>query len=102
MLGGYVINNMAQTLRKYLRPTDLILEQREQGRFIIVCPETNVADSKLVVEYIQSVATEQLGIPIVYGTATFPDEAVTFEELVGQAEAGLRSPNGKVASLALA
>ncbi len=101
MLSGYVINNMAQTLRKYLRPTDLILEQREQGRFIIVCPETNVAESKLVVEYIQSVATEQLGTPIAYGTATFPDEAVTFEELVGRAEAELRNSNGKAASFAL-
>ena len=45
MLSGYVINNMARTLRKYLRPTDLILEQRDQGRFIIVCPETNAAES---------------------------------------------------------
>ena len=96
MLSGYVINNMARTLRKYLRLTDLILEQREQGRFIIVCPETNVADSKLVVEYIQCVANEQLGTPIAYGTATFPDEAVTFEELVGRAEAALRSSNGKL------
>ena len=99
MLSGYVINNMACTLKKYLRLTDLILEQREQGRFIIVCPETNAADSKLVVEYIQSVATEQLGTPIAYGMATFPDEAVTFEELMERAEAALRSSNGKGATL---
>ncbi len=101
MLSGYVINNMACTLKKYLRLTDMILEQREQGRFIIVCPETNATDSKLVVEYIQSVATEELGTPIAYGTATFPDEAVTFEGLVERAEVALRSSDGKSATLTL-
>jgi GGDEF domain-containing protein len=101
MLSGYVINSMAQTLRKYLRPTDLILEQRDQGRFIIVCPETNAADSKLVVEYIQCVAAEQLGTSIAYGMATFPDEAVTFEELVHRAESALRSSDGKTTPLTL-
>jgi len=101
MLSGYVINNMARTLRKYLRPTDLILEQRDQGRFIIVCPETNAAESKLVVEYIECVAMEQLGTPIAYGTATFPDEAVTFEELMRWAEAALHGSNGKSAALTL-
>ncbi|MBI1879538.1 MAG: hypothetical protein HYR94_15185 [Chloroflexi bacterium] len=96
MLSSYVINNMAQTLSKYLRRTDLILEQREQGRFIIVCPETNVNDSKLLVEYIQNVALEQLGAAVDYGVATFPNEAVTFEELVRQAESKLQhSHNGK-------
>lgn len=96
MLSSYVINNMAQTLSKYLRRTDLILEQREKGRFIIVCPETNTNDSELLVEYIQNVALEQLGTSVVYGVATFPREAVTFEELVRQAESKLQhSHNGK-------
>ena len=96
MLSSYVINNMAQTLSKYLRRTDLILEQREKGRFIIVCPETNANDSELLVEYIQNVALEQLGTSVVYGLATFPKEAVTFEELVRQAESKLQhSHNGK-------
>jgi GGDEF domain-containing protein len=96
MLSSYVINNMAQTLSKYLRRTDLILEQREKGRFIIVCPETNANDSELLVEYIQNVALEQLGTSVVYGMATFPKEAVTFEELVRQAESKLQHfHNGK-------
>jgi hypothetical protein len=91
MLSSYVINNMAQTLSKYLRRTDLILEQRDQGRFIIVCPETNAKDSELLVEYIQTVAQEQLGASVTYGVATFPDEAVTFEELVRRAESKLQN-----------
>ncbi len=93
MINGYVTNIVAQTLGKYLRRTDLILEQRDRGRFIILCPETNAADSKLLVEYIQTVAREQLGASVTYGFATFPDEAVTFEELVHQAELHLQRQN---------
>ncbi len=89
MISGYVINNMAQTLGKYLRRTDLILEQRDRGRFIVLCPETSAVDSNLLVEYIQTVAGEQLGVSVTYGVATFPDEAVTFEELIHQAESRL-------------
>ncbi len=86
MLNSYVINSMAQTLTKYLRRTDMILEQRDQDRFIIFCPDTNAADSALLVEYVKSVATEQLGVSVACGVATFPDEALTFEEMVHQAE----------------
>jgi GGDEF domain-containing protein len=93
MINGYVINSMAQTLCKYLRRTDWILEQRDQGRFIVLCPETNAADSKLLVEYIQAIAREQLGTSVTYGVATFPDQAITFEELVHQAELHLQRQN---------
>jgi hypothetical protein len=89
MMNSYVINNMAHTLSKYIRRTDFVLEQRERGRFIILCPETNAADLDLMVEYVQAVAKEQLGAPITYGTATFPDEAITFEELLHKAESQL-------------
>ena len=94
MLSNYVINNIAHTLSKYLRRTDLILEQREQGRFLIMCPDTTAGDLKLLVEYIQAVAAEQLGTSIACGVATFPDEAITFEELVNRAEAHLHHLNG--------
>ena len=94
MLSNYVINNIAHTLSKYLRRTDLILEQRDQGRFLILCPETSAGDLELLVEYIQAVATEQLGTSIACGVATFPDEAITFEELVNQAESHLHHLNG--------
>lgn len=94
MLSNYVINNIAHTLSKYLRRTDLILEHREQGRFLIMCPDTTAEDLKLLVEYIQAVAAEQLGTSIACGVATFPDEAITFEELVKQAESHLHHLNG--------
>lgn len=94
MLNNYVINNIAYTLSKYLRRTDLILEQRDKRRFLIMCPDTSAGDLQLLVEYIQAVAAEQLGTSIACGVATFPDEAITFEELVNRAESHLHRLNG--------
>jgi hypothetical protein len=94
MMNSYIVNTMAQTLSQYLRQTDLILEQREQGRFLILCPDTNSQDLDLLVEYVKTVATEQLGTAVTCGMSTFPDQAITFEELVNQAETKLVSPNG--------
>ena len=94
MMSSYITNTMAQSLGKYLRQTDMILEQVDRKRFLVLCPETPAADARLLVEYIQSVAADQLGISVVSGMATFPEEAVTFEELVTRAEKNLRSANG--------
>ncbi len=91
MITSYIINTMAQTLQGYLRRSDIILEQREQGRFIILCPETPSNHLDVLVEYVQAAATDRLGIVIACGVATFPDEAITFEELLNQAEARLNS-----------
>ena len=94
MLHTYLLNSMARKLSSYIRRTDLILEQRDQGRFIIMCPDTNADDLGLLVEYIQAIAQEQLDTQVVCGTASFPDEAITFEELLRQAESRLNRPNG--------
>lgn len=94
MLRTYVINSMAQTISKYLRRTDLVLEQRDQGRFIVFCPETNAQELRLLVDYIQTIAKKKLGTAVTCGVATFPDEALTFEELIQRAETQLQQSNG--------
>ncbi len=94
MVKTYVINSMVQTFSKYIRRTDLILEQRDQERFMILCPDTTASDLTLLVEYLQVVAQERFGASVACGTATFPDEAITFEELMRQAECRLNPGNG--------
>jgi hypothetical protein len=89
MMRTYVMKSMAKTFSSYIRRTDLILEQRDLERFIILCPDTNASDLELMVEYLHAVAQERLGAPIACGTATFPDEAITFEELIHTAESRL-------------
>jgi len=94
MMYTYVSRSMAQTFGKYTRRTDLIMEQTDQERFVILCPDTNATDLALLAEYLQVVAQEELSASVVCGTATFPDEAITFEELMRQAETRLNHRNG--------
>ena len=47
-----------------------------------------------MIPIIQAVVREQLGASVTYGVATFPDQAITFEELVHQAELDLQRQNG--------
>jgi GGDEF domain-containing protein len=94
IMNKYAINRMTSTLSKYLRRTDVLLGQPGHSRFIILCPDTSARDLNLLVEYIQLVSQEQLGITVNCGIATFPGDALTFEELVHKAETNLQTLNG--------
>lgn len=89
IMKSYVITKLADSLSRHLRRTDMVLEERERGRFIILCPDTSARDLNVLVEYIQATASEMVGVKVNCGMATFPDEALTFEELVHQAESRL-------------
>jgi len=86
MINNYMVNNMAKIVSHYLRRTDLVFEQRENGQLIIFRPETTAKELPSLIEHIQTITKEKIGFPIMCGGATFPDEALTFEELMAQAE----------------
>ncbi len=92
MMVRYVITSLARVLSSVLRRTDLMLEQQEQNRFILLCPETDAAGVQVVVDRIQAAAANQLGITVRCGTASFPEQQLTFEQLVEHAKARLHSP----------
>jgi GGDEF domain-containing protein len=90
MMARYVITSLARIISKQLRRTDMVLDQHERGRFIIISPDTSASSSETLAQRIKSAAAEQLGVTVSCGVASFPDEALTFEELVHQAETGLQ------------
>ena len=90
MMTRYVVTSLARVIGNQLRRTDMVLDQRDRGRFVILSPDTNVASSSVVVGRIQAAAAEQLGVSIACGLASFPDDALTFEELVHRAEGHLQ------------
>lgn len=92
MMKRYVLTGMARVISDVLRRTDLVIEQQEEGRFIILSPETPAEDSEVVVERIRSALRQELGISIDCGSASFPSDALTFEELLHQAEDDLKEP----------
>ena len=82
----YAIVNLGRMLKISMRRTDLILlEDRRRGCFVVLCPETDRAGATLLVERVRVFAQEELGFAVDCGTALFPEDALTFKEVVEQA-----------------
>lgn len=92
MMSRYVITSLARVVSNQLRRTDVVVEQREKNRFIIISPDTTAANSAILADRIQAAAAVQLGVLVSCGVASFPDQALTFDELVQQAKSNLHSP----------
>lgn len=86
--------NLARIIGDQLRRSDLLFEHRPSGRFVVVSPETGESGSSLLTARIRENAS-RLRVKLRSGSASFPDGALTFEDLVQQAEArleGLETP----------
>jgi len=93
MARRYANARLCQIVNGAARRTDLVLQQGKNGRFVILCPETEPQASTILANRIQSLAHDSLGISIAWGAAAFPAEAVTFEELLQKAELKLLAPS---------
>jgi GGDEF domain-containing protein len=89
MVTRYILASLANILSMEARRTDLIIDQVEKDRFILLCPETTAEGSNVLSERIQSIANERLGVKVKCGLAAFPDEALTFEDLLQKAQDNL-------------
>lgn len=92
-----VIATMGQAISGALRCTDMMLEQGERGRVVILCPETDASSSRELAERIQSIALERLGLKVGFGIHDFPDGALTLDQLIQQVELPVNT--GEPASL---
>ena len=64
------------------------------ARFIVLCRDTDSAGSRIVEERILEACSEDLGIKVAGGRACFPDDALTFEELLNKASERMREARG--------
>jgi hypothetical protein len=72
---------MAQLIGERIRQTDILLRDRV-GRFIVLCPETNMESVMVLGERIHSILNEQTDLNISWGYSSFPDEALTFDDML--------------------
>lgn len=86
MLTRYSSNSLVRLLDRELRRTDLIIQQPHKNRLILLFPETDAQGTNTMVNRIRELSNDVLGVDISCGFATFPDEAITFDELVKRAE----------------
>jgi hypothetical protein len=86
MLKRYATNKLVRLLDRELRRTDLVLEKPSDDQVVLVLPETSTLGTDILSDRIREVAKDQLGLSISTGFASFPDEALTFDDLLNQAE----------------
>lgn len=94
MMTRYVTTSMAAVLTNVLRRTDMVLEQRDRQRFVVLSPETDAQSAQVLVQHIQSIISDRLQVEVQCGVAEFPKDALTFEELIRRAEKNTPPHNG--------
>jgi GGDEF domain-containing protein len=82
------LSALAVRARRVLRDVDAI-GLRGDGRLAVLLPETPLDGGQVVAVRIQQAALEDVRLKTRIGAAVFPDDAVTVEALVAEAEAGL-------------
>lgn len=93
LLRHFMAARIGQIMTNELRQTDLILRTPE-GHFVILCAETTRENSKLLAERINEALTKIMGTSMEWSVASFPDEALTFDELLNTAKTKLSSVKG--------
>jgi GGDEF domain-containing protein len=83
----YVTARIADFLSMEMKDCDIITQRG--GHFILLLPETGHAQVKQIVNRLERVVEERLGLELKVGSAVFPDEGSTFVMLLEQAEEAL-------------
>jgi GGDEF domain-containing protein len=75
---------VGQIIDDRIRQTDLVLRDR-RWRYVILCPETDLSAALQLATRIVTVIKEKTGLSILWGVAAFPEEALTFDDLLKKA-----------------
>lgn len=92
LLSRFTTARVGQIIDDRIRQTDLVLRDRK-GRFIVVCPETDFASATLLAKRISHLITERTSLNVRWGVAAFPEEALTFEDLLHKARERIIHPD---------
>ena len=94
MLERFAIAKVSQILSDHARSTDMVLRDRD-GQFILLCPETNYASTSILANRIAEAVERELNAQVECGGASFPDEALTFDDLIQTANERLTPVSSK-------
>ncbi|MDY6876457.1 MAG: hypothetical protein SWK90_09695 [Chloroflexota bacterium] len=87
MMKRYVMSDVAKRLCDQMEDYNLIAQ--EDDHFIILLPEITPEELTDLTGQLRQIVSEQVGVTLQIGTASFPSDAVTFESLVKQAVEGM-------------
>lgn len=86
MISRYSMSNLIRAIDKGIRRPDLILEHYEENRIVLLLPEADPEAARTVSRNVQDIAKTRFGFSVGTGVATFPNDAITFDDLVDRAE----------------
>ncbi len=83
MMKRYVMSDVARRLCDKLEDYDIIAQNNDH--FLILLPEVASEELSDLTNQLRQTISEQVGVTLQIGTASFPKDAVTFESLVDKA-----------------
>lgn len=81
LMNRFTSARVGQIIDDRIRQTDLVLRDH-RGRFVILCPETDLSSAELLAKRITHAIKERTDLQVLFGMAAFPDEALTFDDLL--------------------
>jgi hypothetical protein len=82
---------LAGTIDRGLRRTDILVPEVAHGRYVVLCPEAGPADVAQMAARIRRLVWKEFELPLAYGTAVYPEDGSTFEVLVRNALVDLKN-----------
>jgi GGDEF domain-containing protein len=84
IVNRFTVARVGQIVDGRLRQTDLVLRDRRWS-YVIICPETDLSAALLLAQRIAGTVKEKTGLAIQWGAAAFPEDALTFDDLLRKA-----------------
>lgn len=84
IVNRFTVARVGQIIDDRLRQTDLVLRDR-RWCYVIICPETDLSAALLLAQRITETVRDKTGLTIHWGAAAFPEEALTFDDLLKKA-----------------
>ena len=85
LLMRFALAKVGQIISGLIRQTDLIVRDRN-GEFVIICPETEMSKLAPLADRICHAVEDAMGGTVIWGGASFPDETLSFNELLQKAK----------------
>ena len=91
LLHRFTAARVGQIIDDRIRQTDIAMRDHS-GRYIILCPETNLESATILAQRVSQSIKERTDLQVRWGTAAFPDEALTFDDLLQKARERITLP----------
>jgi GGDEF domain-containing protein len=81
LMSRFTLARIGQIISDRIRQTDLVLRDHH-GRFVILCPETDLESAILLGSRVAQDVEERTDFHVLWGVAAFPEDALTFDDLL--------------------